>query len=235
MASLGDLLEVIHDAATDARPAQVSVTEWRHNERAGRAWQAFLRARHPAADPRAGEQGPDTPAESTSTVRLFYDGPDRYREESAGRQEGARHIVRDGDRWVTWDEDWGLVSSDSEPEDAPPASSVGFMLDPIELTAAFRFGPPTETTAAGRPALTVRATARDGIASAVVFSVGPGADEVELAFDAETGALLRSEARLGGEPFHRLEVTEIAYGPAPPNAFVVEPSAGHDGASGRQG
>ena len=45
------------------------------------------------------------------------------------------------------------------------------------------------------------------------FGVGPGADKVDLAVDAERGALLRSEAFLDGEPFRRLEVTEISFGP----------------------
>jgi hypothetical protein len=233
MASLGDLLELIHEATTRARPAQLTVDEWRHNARAGQAWDAFMRARHPKAYVRATDEVPDPPPESRSTVRLVYEGPARYREESAGRQEGVRYIVRNGDRWLTWDKDWGLVSSDSEPEDAPPASSFGFMLDPVELTSSFRFGPPAEGTVAGRPTFTVLATARDGNPGSTLLRVGPGADAVALSFDAETGALLRSEATLGGEPFHRLEVTEITYGPAPTEAFVVEPPAGHHGAAGR--
>lgn len=233
MASLGDLLAVIHDATMRARPAQLTVEEWRHNDRAGAAWDAFVRARHPRGYAPASNPTPEAPEESRSTVRLVYDGPERYREESAGRQAGVRYIVRDGDRWLTWDKDWGVVSSDSQPEDAPPASTLGFMLDPVELTAALRFGPPMEGTVAGRASLTVSATEREGNPSSVALSVGAGADVVELSFDAETGALLRSEATLDGEPFHRLEVTDIAYGPVPATAFVVEPPPGHEGAAGR--
>ena len=233
MATLGELLELIHDAGHRASPAQLTVVEWHHGPRTSRAWDAYMRARHPTAYARASDPTPDAPDESRWTVRLVYDGPERFREESAGRQLGSRYLVRDGDLWLTWDKDWGVVSSDSEPEDGPPASTLGFMLDPVELVAAFRFGSPSTGSVAGRPALIVRATSRSGNQGSVVFRVGPGADAVELAFDAERGALLRSEATLDGEPFHRLEVTEIAFGAAPADAFAVEPPAGHEGKAGR--
>ena len=77
---------------------------------------------------------------------------------------------------------------------------------------------------AGRAAQSVRAVPRTGAegATAIVFGLGPGADELELAVDAERGALLRVNARLRGEPFRRLEVTEITFGPIP--AESTEPA-----------
>lgn len=125
------------------------------------------------------------------------------------------------------------MTSESEPEGGPPASSFGFLLDPVELSAAYRFGAPFEGTLAGRPTLTVSATAREEGMPSAVIRVGAGAEGVELSFDAETGALLRSEATIGGEPFQRIEVTEIEYALAPAEAFVVEPPLGHDGPAGR--
>ncbi len=52
-----------------------------------------------------------------------------------------------------------------------------------------------------------------------LFRLGPGADRVELAVDAERGALLRSEAFLGDEPFHRLEVDGDHLRPEPLGDF----------------
>ena len=233
MAGLGDLLELIHHAGSRARPAQLTVAEWSHGPRTSRAWDAYMRARHPTAYVRAADPTPEAPVESRSTVRLLYDAPDRFREESAGRQAGVRYLVRNGDRWLTWDADWGLVSSESEPESDAPASSFAFLLDPVELCAAFLFGPPHEAAVAGRRVHEVEATPREGSVGSVLFRIGPGADSVELAFDTETGALLRSEAALDGESFHRLEVTEIEYTPAPTEAFAVEPPTGHEGPPGR--
>lgn len=233
MATLGDLLALVHDSAETARPAQLTVTEWRHGPRSTRAWEAYMRARHAAAFVRGADAEDEGPEESRWTVRLCVDARDRYREESAGRQAGVRYLVRDGGRWLTWDADWGLVSSDSEPEGNPPASAFGFLLDPVELVAALRFGPPSEGAVAGRRALVVDATPREDDRGAALLRVGAGADVVELSFDAETGALLRSEARLDGEAFHRIEVSEISYGPAPPETFLVAPPEGHEGAAGR--
>jgi hypothetical protein len=232
MAALGDLLALVHDAASRACPAQLTVTEWRHGPRSADAWEAFMRARHGSGFVRAADPTPDTLVESRWSVRLSYDGHDRYREESAGRQAGVRYLVRNGARWLTWDSDWGLVSSESEPEGGPPTSSFGFLLDPVGLLAAFRFDQPTVTALAGRPALATRAVPRPGDGSSSIFRVGPGADVVELVFDAETGALLRSEAMLAHEPFHRLEVTEIAYVKAPRETFSLEPPEGHIGPPG---
>ena len=233
MPTVGDVLALIHDAAWRARPAQLAVSEWRHNPTTARAWEVFMRARHGGAFVRSADPTPEPPEQSRWSVRLAYDGPDRYREESAGPQEGVRYLVRDGERWLTWDADWGLVTSESEPEGGPPASSFGFLLDPVELIAVFRLEPPTETTTAGRPALAVQAAPRRGDLGSAVFRVGPGADVVELVFDAETGALLRSEATLAGEPFHRLEVTEIAYGPLADETFALEPPPDHEGTAGK--
>ena len=233
MATLGDVLVLVHNASARAVPAQLTVTEWRHGPRSARAWDAYMSARHPTAYVRAVDPSSEAPVESRWTVRLMYDAPARFREESAGRQAGVRYLVRDGDHWLTWDADWGLVTSESEPEGGPPASSFAFLLDPVELGAAYRFGAPVEGGLAGRRTLTVSATPRDEGGLSAVIRVGAGADLVQLSFDAETGALLRSEATIGGEPFQRIEVTEIEYAPAPAEAFVLEPPTGHKGPPGR--
>jgi hypothetical protein len=138
--------------------------------------------------------------------------------------------VRDGVRWLSWDADWGVVSSDSEPDARPLSSSVAFLLDPVPLVAAFRFDEPRAAEVAGRRALTVDARPRDAWehAGSGAFRLGPGADVVRLTFDAETGALLRSESSIDGTAFHRLEVTEIEYASSPPKTFAVEPPPGHD-------
>jgi hypothetical protein len=230
VASLGDLLVLLHDAAQRARPARLTVTEWRHGPRSAEAWDRYLRARHGSTFAPASDPADDAQAESSWSVRLHYDGPERYREEAAGRQAGHRYVVRDGPRWLSWDADWGVVSSDSEPEGGPLSSSVAFLLDPVVLVGAFRFDDPRAVELVGRPALHVSARPRDAWdqGGPGVFRLGPGADQVELTFDAETGALLRSESRIDGKPFHRLDVNEIDYASSPPETFAVEPPPGHD-------
>jgi len=91
------------------------------------------------------------------------------------------------------------------------------------VLGSFRLEPLGHAEVAGRDAWRVQATARPepegGGGGAALFRLGPGADRVELAVDAERGALLGSEALLGDEPFHRLEVTEITFGPNPLETF----------------
>jgi hypothetical protein len=235
---LGEVLELLHDAAQRACPARLTIVEWRHASRSQEAFRRYAAARHRpgtgsihvAVAQGRGEPAPD---ETSWTTNLAFDSVTRFREDSAGLQAGKRYLVRDGERWVSWDADWGAMTSDSD-ESGALSSSYAFLLDPVGIVASFRLEEVGTTEAAGRAALLVRATPRPepeptGI---VLMQLGAGADVVELALDAERGALLRSEAFVDGEPFHRLEVTEIAFGPIPPETFVPELPAGAEKSAG---
>jgi hypothetical protein len=225
---LGEILELLHDAGQRACPARLTVVEWTHRSRSAAAFDRFMAERHggrvgSASAPvvLAGNAGPP-PDETSRTTILALESSTRYREESAGVQAGKRYQVRDRERWVVWDTDWGAVTDETEQEGGPPSTSYAFLLDPVGLVGAYRLEGTGEVEIAGRAAHRLRAVPRAGSegATAVVFSLGAGADELDLAIDAERGALLRVEAQLRGEPFHRLEVTDIAYGPVPADTFV---------------
>ena len=135
----------------------------------------------------------------------------------------------------SWDEDWGAVTSESAEEEGARSSSYGFLLDPSPLAAVLRFAPGDATEVAGRPAVRVTATPRpdDGSGLAALFRVGgAGADAIELAVDAERGALLRAEATIDGGPFHRLEVTAIAFGPLAPGTLDLSLPDGVEATAG---
>ena len=236
MGELGEILELVHDAAERARPARLTVVEWRHGARSSLAFDRFMRERHGTALAVSQPIGGDEPApdETSSTNELALESETRFREDAAGVQAGKRYLVRDGDRWVSWDADWGAVTSESAEEHGAPSPSHGFLLDPVGIVTALRLEPAGETEVAGRKARRVRGRPRAGsdASGATVFRVGPGADVVELAIDAERGALLRSEAFLDTEPFHRLEVTRIAFGPIPPETFLLELPEGAEPAAG---
>ena len=168
------------------------------------------------------------PDEASWTTILALESESRFREESAGVQAGKRYLVRDGDRWASWDADWGAVTHETEQEGGPPSASHAFLLDPVSIVGSFRLEPFGAREVAGREARTVRAVPRADreVTGPALFRIGPGADVVELAIDAERGALLRSEASLDGQPFLRLEVTEIAFRPHAPEMFAPELPAG---------
>jgi hypothetical protein len=237
MEALGQILRLLHDAAERARPARVTVVEWRHGPRSNAAFSRYMAARHGTSHAVAQSISDDAPPpdETSSTTTLALDSATRYREEAAGVQAGKRYTVRDGDRWVCWDADWGAVTSESTDEQGPPSSAHGFLLDPIGLVAALRLEPAGEGHVAGRQTRLVRGLPRaewDG-SGATLFRIGAaGADAVELAVDAERGALLRSEAFLDGEPCHRLEVLEVVFGPVPPATFDLSLPAGVEATGG---
>ena len=234
MAPLGEILTLIHEATDRARPARLTVVEWRHGPRSEEAFRRFMALRHPgsAGMVSVGGSHDGVPDESSWATALSYEGPTRFREEAAGVQAGRRYLVRDGHRWVSWDADWGGQTSESAEEQGARWATHGFLLDPNPLLAALRLGSGSPTEVAGQAAWQVTAVPRDDeTGTGALFRVGPGADTIQLAIDAERGALLRSESFLAGEPFHRLEVTEIAYGELPADALElalpegVEPTA----------
>lgn len=235
MGELGEILELLHDAAERSRPARLTVVEWRHGPRSSAAFDRFMVARHGAGyavtQSIAGDE--PTPDETSWTNTLAFESETRFREDAAGVQAGKRYVVRDGDRWVSWDADWGAVTSESAEEQGATSPTHGFLLDPIGIVTALSLEPVGETEVAGRTARRALGRPRESDASgATVFRVGPGADVVELAIDAERGALLRSEAFLDGEPFHRLEVTRIAFGPIPAATFELALPEGVDPSPG---
>ncbi len=228
MATLARILRLLHDASEHARPARLTVVEWNHASRSAAAFDRFMVERHggrlgvaSAALVLTGEASPP-PDETSRTTTLAFDGPTRWREEAAGVQAGKRYRVRDGERWVAWDADWGAVTHETEQEGGPPSSEYGLLLDPVAVVAAYHLERLGEAVAAGRDAHRVRAVPRSGsdVATTVVFKLGPGGDELDLAVDVERGALLRAEASSSGEPFRRLVVTEITFGAIPPDTFA---------------
>ena len=222
MSGLGDLLELLHDAAVRARPATITVVEWSHAARSSAAFARFMARRHPhsgthqVAFAARGEQS----EESSWSTTLAFEHESRFREEAAGRQAGQRFLVRDGTDWLSWDAAWGTVSN--EVEDGAPSASYAFLLDPVAIVGELRLEPTGRTEHAGRPAVLARGLPREGpTVGGMLLRLGAGADVFELVVDAERGALLRAEALLDGEPFRRFDVTRVAYEPIDPTTFEV--------------
>ena len=67
----------------------------------------------------ASSRGEPAPDETSWTTTLVLESDTRFREEAAGVQAGRRSLVRDGERWASWDSDWGAVTSESEQEGRP--------------------------------------------------------------------------------------------------------------------
>ena len=174
------------------------------------------------------------PPESTSSLRLWREGPDRVREEREGVDGEPRLAVRDGQRWWSYDEYDGAITNVGEEEGDESESGVGeetrLLFDPAPLIPLLDFEVLGPGERAGRPVLRVHAEPRRGLRPDDRWDLNElavGADDYELEVDAETGCLLRVEARRQGSAFSVLEAVRADFDETlPPQVFVFEPPPG---------
>lgn len=226
MGDLGDLLELMHTAPERSRSVRLTVREWNHLARAAAAFERWTRASQGRAQALFGHTG-GHPEESTTTYRLWWEGPGRFREQ-IGAPDPRHELVRDGERWWAASPDWGVVSSESE-GGGPQQSALAHLVEPGRLLGALRLEPAGSRNVAGRDALTAAGTPRPGDdgAGLVIHRLGAGAESIELAIDAERGIALHIAALFDREPFHSFEVTDIAFDETfPAETFVYSGQAG---------
>jgi outer membrane lipoprotein-sorting protein len=230
VATLGDLLELLHGAYERFETVRLVAHDWQHFARSGRASKRFAAQSAGTSYATIGFTREAAPETSEGTVRLWFEKPHRVREEREGDLRGAVLGVRDGERWWMYSPESGARSNE---DDLSFGSGVGqqyeHFLDPSGLIPGLTFEPLDETIVAGRRALRVFARPRGGKSDSPhqVLRLGVGADEYELAVDVERGVLLRALARVDGEEFSVHEVTEIAFDESfAPETFVFVPPAG---------
>jgi outer membrane lipoprotein-sorting protein len=228
--TLGDVLELLHGAYDRFETVRLVAHDWQHVARSGRARKRFSAESGGTAYATIGFTREAAPETSEGIVRLWFEKPHRVREEREGDLRGAVLGVRDGERWWMYSPESGARSNE---DDLSFGSGVGqqyeHFLDPSVLIPGLIFEPLDETSVAGRRAVRVSARPRGDRSDSLhqVLRLGVGADEYELAIDAERGVLLRALARIDGEEFSLHEVTEIAFDePFAPETFVFVPPAG---------
>jgi outer membrane lipoprotein-sorting protein len=213
VASLGDLLELLHGAYDRFETVRLAARNWQHVAGSRRAFERFAAE---SGGTRFGAVKVGEPESETreGIVRLWFEKPLRVREEREGDLGGAVLGIRDGERWWMYSPDFGARSNE---DDLEVGSGVGqqyeHFLDPSPLIPALAFELSDETEVAGRRALQVLARPRghEPDTRHTLFRLAAGADEYELAVDGERGVLLRAIARWDGEPFSLHDVTEIAF------------------------
>ncbi len=219
MSEVAELLELLHGAGDRWHTVRLVMRRWGHRGRAGDAMRRYADRR--AARGRSsgtafgiwgGEEGPPT---WEMVTRAWVDRPgDRKRVETSGPHDD-RLTVTTGALWWSYSPQSGALSNELSPEvHGGNGGDFEWMLEPSSLLPALDFaltGSGT-TELAGRLALTAVATPRPedprrGFATHIIH----GADEVFLAVDAERGVVLRSESRIGGEPFTLFEMDEVTF------------------------
>jgi outer membrane lipoprotein-sorting protein len=230
VATLGDVLELLYGAYDRFETVRLVAHDWQHTARSGRARKRFSAESGGTAYATIGFTREAAPATSEGIVRLWFEKPQRVREEREGDLRGAVLGIRDGERWWMYSPEFGARSNE---DDVRVGSGFGqqyeHFLDPSVLIPELIFEPLDETNVAGRPALRVSGRPRGGRRDSPhqMLRLGVGADEYELAVDAERGVLLRTLARVDGDEFSVHEVTEIAFDESfAPETFVFVPPAG---------
>jgi hypothetical protein len=187
---------------------------WRTLRAEGRVWRdadlatsAFLRSVPPGSvTSRRGAPDPEGP-EREDRWRLWVRQPDHARSEWDAAHGRRQVTVFAGDRPLAHD------------ELGPAAVLVGAapLLGEVALDVRGR------TQFLGRPVHVVHGTPRSGERrpGPAAHRLGRGADEYELLVDAERGVLLRSEARIDGDPFLIVEATAVAFDEDLPDALFA--------------
>ena len=197
----------------------MTTREWTHIGRSEQAFEDFRANQGAGAQYATGFSRGEQPVEIEVVLQLTRDGA-RFRQQTEGSARTATTVC-DGERTWTWDASTGAVVYDS----AEMTTTESDLLDPVGLVTGFQLEPLGATEVAGRRAVRVHAVPRSH--EWRMSALGLGAEEIELAVDAECGVILRAEARHKGQAFHVLEVLDIQFdGELPPETFVFEPPAG---------
>lgn len=233
MGELGNFLELLHDARNRFRTVRATIREWSHEERRRRALEQYVASR-PRGSSRVGVAVSSRPAsapvsfESETILRVWFEWPDRVREEREVVTGSAETTVgvRDGERWWHYSPSQGALSNEA---DLRVGSGIGQtveqLLDPAHLISSFDFELIGPTEHAGRQALRAIATPRPELPP--WFSAPEPTHPRDLVVDRERGPLLRDAALVDGEEYWLAEVLEIAFDESfPRETFVLVPPAG---------
>jgi hypothetical protein len=191
-----------------------------------------------AAAPRGTAYEPDPePDEVREPWQLWLAQPDRARAQFMVGDETVTAVIV-GDTWWSWSPSRGTTTNEGDPHHSHGRGPGHALIDPAPILPAVELDVTGSGTLVDRLVLWVVATPsrinEDDEESpewrGATHGLGGGADEYLLGIDAERGILLRSEARIEGEPFRIIEMEIVAFDEeldedafAPPSAEDVEP------------
>jgi outer membrane lipoprotein-sorting protein len=233
MGDLGNVLELLHDAEPRWTTLRAVGRQWRHNARAGEAFErhfAAVEARQPgsvvsvsAGYTSDGSQPPE-PDDSEDLWRLWIERGVRTRAEFAVGNETIS-VVFDGTTWWSWSPSMGGMTNRGAVNHGHGSGPARVLIDTSKLISALRLQFLGTDTLLGRGVFRVRGVPRPRVGDGPNdghFELGVGADEYLLSVDAERGVVLRSEARFRDQPFMVIEMTEVEFdADLPPETWKV--------------
>lgn len=223
MTSVGEALDLVHDGRHRLRTLKAGVREWRHFERGRRAFSRVMARRGTASS--EAELVEKAPERTETRSRLWVSRPGRIRlERLLGPGDGdVAMVVVDGDRWWSYHPQGGFESSEEGGRSQAQTLAMRQLLDPWPLLGDLALEVEGEASVAGRDGLVLRGTPTQHPDRTVLIGLGQGADAYELTADREFGVLLRTSARIDGEPFEVKELAEVAFDGAIPDEVFAFP------------
>jgi hypothetical protein len=234
VSELGRALELMHTSEERWRSLRAKGREWRQAALHLEAFMRMAERRRSGSVAAFGNTAREAegPEEVESEWRLWMEGTDRVRAEfPLGHGEKVTAVV-DGRTWWSWSPSTGALTNEGS-ETAETGLGPGIALvHPAMLLPAVDLKVRGRTTTLGRSVyrvLAVPATMGEDGAEimGLLHGIGSGAEEYQLLVDAEHGVLLRTEARLHGQPFLILEVDDVAFDvEMPADTFTLAPPTG---------
>lgn len=170
---------------------------------------AFLRSVPPGGI--VTSRGQPEPGSPEHHWQAWISQPDRARVETTGPHGGGTAIHRHDRSWTSMPpyHREGRVGAPA-PDVVVASWPAALLLDTGATSARYRLEPVSRMVVAARPAVLVEARPID---SHDVAPIGPlqGAEEVELAIDAERGVLLRLTAFIDSAAYYRLGMDTVAF------------------------
>ena len=225
VSELGDVLELLHDAAGRITTVSATLWDWWDEEQSRRAAEAA--AGSGASWSRVGGESPPRPRYSERRTVLRYRRPGRYRLEAqpdaASGQPYTLHVC-DGTR------EWTYVPERREAWVQPAGASraADDLLDPAWLPADFLLTVAGRLRHDGRAAIELRGRLRPATPGARFLTrAHPGAEAIRAVVDQDSGLLLELTSLFQGEPLARRSLGDLALGlPIDPTWFRFEPPPG---------
>jgi hypothetical protein len=218
VSDLAELLELMHTSTTRWQTIRAQGWEWRHLVRLQDAWRRMVpRDRSRGTAISGGSEQPE-PEDVREPWRLWLAQPDRVRTEFTVGDDTVTAVIV-GETWWSWARSRTVTTNRGDPHSSHGRGPGDALLHPAAILPAVELDVVGPTVFIGRPVLEVVATPspiddNDEEGSDWRFAahhLGGGADEYALLVDAQRGVLLRSEARIGGEPFRIIEMAAVAF------------------------
>ena len=227
MTELADVLEVMHNPGPRFHTLQANGRAWRHR---GRHTTAFRRATPDDATVLTARGSGPAPSsdEEEEPWKVWAQTPERMRAEFKVGNETV-NVIFHGDTWWGWSPSQAPRTNGGRTNYSHGGGPGAGLLDPSPILSTVELEVLGRTTVLGRSAYRVRAVpvvSDDAYGNRIALHhFASGSDEYEFLVDADGGFLLRTEARLGGEAFYVIEMTDLAVDSALPDGIFDPPAS----------